>query len=202
VDILRTQIDYARAHYETEFRRFVHVPDIAALARLEETFDCVTLIEVIEHLERSEADALLREIARKLKPGGKLVLTTPNYASAWPLIEVLLNLVSEVKYEEQHITKFRYASIERELARIHPAFREEFEVELKTTTHFMTPFLAGISFRLAHRLSRLVPHRLWRLPFGSLVLLVATRKGAEPAAEGAARTEPDPEPRSARSLRP
>ena len=184
VDILRSQIEYARVHYGTGFRQFLHIGRIAELADVDETFDCITLIEVIEHLDRSEAAALLREISRMLKPGGKLVLTTPNYASAWPLIELLLNRLSDVKYEEQHITKFRYYSIERELARIYPALSREFRVELKTTTHFVTPFLAGLSFHLAYRLSRLVPHSRWRLPFGSLVLLVASR--AESVQAGAA----------------
>jgi len=40
----------------------------------------------------------------------------------------------------------------------------------------LTPFLAGLSFRAARFLSRLVPHNRWRLPFGNLVLLVARRK--------------------------
>lgn len=188
VDILRSQIEYARVHYGTAFRQFRHVGNVRDLANIDETFDCITLIEVIEHLDRSEAGALLREISRKLKPGGKLVLTTPNYASAWPLIELLLNRLSDVKYEEQHITKFRYYSVERELERIYPALRDEFRWEVKTTTHFLTPFLAGLSFRLAYRLSRLVPHSRWRLPFGSLILLVASRAEDVPARAAARET--------------
>jgi SAM-dependent methyltransferase len=187
VDILRSQVEYAHVHYGTSFRRFLHVDSVAELASIDETFDCITLVEVIEHLDRAEAGMLLREISRKLKPGGKLVLTTPNYGSAWPVIELLLNRFSDVKYAEQHITRFRYRSVERELERIYPPLRDEFDVELKTTTHFVTPFLAWLSFRLAYRLSRLVPHRHWRLPFGSLILLVASRAERVPvraAADG------------------
>jgi 2-polyprenyl-3-methyl-5-hydroxy-6-metoxy-1,4-benzoquinol methylase len=175
VDILRSQIEYANAHYGTAFRRFRHLSAIAELEVLDEMFDCITLIEVIEHLTTDEAALLLRLIARKLKPGGRLVLTTPNYCSTWPVLEVVLNRLSEVKYEEQHITKFNYFTLARQLQRLHPAFLDEFMVELKTTSHFLTPFLAGLSFPLAHRLSRLIPHRHWRHPFGNLVLLVATR---------------------------
>lgn len=40
------------------------------------TFDVVTLVEVIEHLENHRA--ALSELARVLKPGGILILTTPN----------------------------------------------------------------------------------------------------------------------------
>lgn len=187
VDILPAQIEYATAHYGTEFRRFRHLGGIEGLDGLEETFDCVTLIEVIEHLTREEAGHLLGQIARRLKPGGQLVLTTPNYVSAWPLIEFLLNRLSTVKYEEQHITKFDFFRLERQLRRIYPAFPTEFRMVLKTTSHFLTPFLAGISFELAHRLSRAVSHRHWHLPFGNLVLLVATRTGRTGGGEVAGR---------------
>ena len=105
VDILPAQIDYANPH-GTPFRSFRHVPSITHLRDIEGHFDCVTLIEVIEHLTAAEIHALFSELARLIRPGGKLVLTTPNYLSCWPLLEVILNRMSEVSYEEQHITRF------------------------------------------------------------------------------------------------
>jgi SAM-dependent methyltransferase len=40
------------------------------------SFDCVVAVEVIEHVEQDEA--FVREIGRVLRPGGTLVMTTPN----------------------------------------------------------------------------------------------------------------------------
>ncbi len=178
VDILAAQIEYARQHYQTSYREFRHLVDVSQLDSLTEQFDCVTLIEVIEHLNQEEVQVLLGRLSRKLAPGGRLVITTPNYASAWPLIEILLNRFSSISYEEQHVTKFTYFNMEKRLAELYPRFHEEFAVELKTTTHFLTPFLAGLSYSLAHALSRAVPHQKWRHPFGNLVLLVARRRTA------------------------
>jgi 2-polyprenyl-3-methyl-5-hydroxy-6-metoxy-1,4-benzoquinol methylase len=152
------------------------VESITHLRGLEERFDCVTLIEVIEHLTPDEIRELFDHVARVLNPGGKLVLTTPNYASAWPILEQILNRVGDVSYEEQHITRFTFFDVERRLAAIYPLLSAAFDVELKTTTHFITPFLAGLSFDVAHRLSRIVPHARWRLPFGNLILVALVRR--------------------------
>ncbi len=177
VDILPAQIAYANAQYGTHFRSFVHLPSITGLKGLDRQFDCVTLIEVIEHLTPAELRVLFDHAARLLRPGGKLVITTPNYASLWPLIELILNRVGDVDYTEQHITRFNWFNVERRLRQIHPPLAGQFDLELKTTTHLLTPFLAALSFRAAQWLSRVLPHARWRLPFGNLVLTVLRRKG-------------------------
>jgi 2-polyprenyl-3-methyl-5-hydroxy-6-metoxy-1,4-benzoquinol methylase len=50
----------------------------------DESFDVVTAVEVVEHLENPWA--ALREWARVLRPGGILVLTTPNNESLRSLL--------------------------------------------------------------------------------------------------------------------
>lgn len=176
IDILPAQVEWAQKHHGTSFREFRHVSDIAAVDQIDETFDCVTLIEVIEHLTAAQVHSLLERISRKVRPGGRLIITTPNYASAWPLIEGMLNRLSEVKYEEQHLTRFTYFGFERLLTALYPPFADEFEVEFKTTSHLLTPFMAGLSFVGARALSRAVPHKWWRHPFGNLVMISAKRR--------------------------
>ena len=41
-------------------------------------FDCVTCIEVIEHIPAGQRQAAIREMARVLKPGGRLIIRTPH----------------------------------------------------------------------------------------------------------------------------
>lgn len=59
----------------------VHCMSVNKLDFRDETFDVVTMIEVLEHLA-APGDALA-EIRRVLKPGGQLLLTTPN--RRWPI---------------------------------------------------------------------------------------------------------------------
>lgn len=176
VDILPAQIQYANDNHGSPFRRFLHIADLGALRDVGEPFDWITLIEVIEHLDAAEIKTLFARFDDLLAPRGRLVITTPNYASTWPVLEQVLNRVSEVSYEEQHITRFSYFNFSRKLAQIDPTIDGRYAVELKTTTHFIAPFLAGLSYELARSLSRMTPPTRWHHPLGNLMLVVLRRR--------------------------
>lgn len=57
----------------------LHIGDATQLDFPTGTFDAVLCSEVIEHIP--DASAAIREIRRVLRPGGRLVLSTPNRAS-------------------------------------------------------------------------------------------------------------------------
>lgn len=56
-----------------------HVGDLVACALPAESFDVITMSQAVEHLFDPRAN--LKECLRILKPGGLLVMTTPNVAS-------------------------------------------------------------------------------------------------------------------------
>jgi ubiquinone/menaquinone biosynthesis C-methylase UbiE len=109
------------------------------------TFDCVILSEVIEHLPVPEVSIL--EAARVLRPGGRLLVTTPNYRSLWPLMEWMVDRSNQAPRMagEQHISKFNPASLRRLLAecRLH--------VEYFGTIYNLSPFLSMVSQPAAER---------------------------------------------------
>lgn len=60
-----------------QFRDAVHVT-LLPTAMSAAAFDVILLIEVVEHLKDAYLEATLHEAARLLKPGGVLVISTPN----------------------------------------------------------------------------------------------------------------------------
>jgi 2-polyprenyl-3-methyl-5-hydroxy-6-metoxy-1,4-benzoquinol methylase len=66
------------------------VQDITALSYPAASFDTVISCETIEHLEHPVT--ALRELARVLRPGGRLFLTTPNYLGLIGLYRIYLRL--------------------------------------------------------------------------------------------------------------
>jgi 2-polyprenyl-3-methyl-5-hydroxy-6-metoxy-1,4-benzoquinol methylase len=189
VDILAKQVAYANQQFGTSYRSFQYLPRIRDLSQIQEQFDCITLIEVIEHLTEEEIRELFRQVDGRLKAGGVLLLSTPNYASFWPILEIAVNRLSDVSYEEQHITKFNYFTGMSKLQRISPMLTERFQLVGKATTHLVSPFLAAISFREAMRLSRAIPFRLWKNPFGNLMIFSFQKKAAIDGASGRERGE-------------
>jgi 2-polyprenyl-3-methyl-5-hydroxy-6-metoxy-1,4-benzoquinol methylase len=66
------------------------VADVQALPFSDGDFDTVVSCETIEHV--ADPRQALRELARVLKPGGRLFLTTPNYLGPMGLYRVYLRL--------------------------------------------------------------------------------------------------------------
>ncbi len=82
------------------------VADITrALPFREASFDAVTMLAVVEHIDAATFDPLLAEVRRVLTEGGRLVLTTPPPWSD-PVLRVLarLGLASKTELEEHQVT--------------------------------------------------------------------------------------------------
>jgi 2-polyprenyl-3-methyl-5-hydroxy-6-metoxy-1,4-benzoquinol methylase len=165
IDISTAQIEYARKKYGSDRIQFF-ASDIAGFRWEGPLFDYVILSEVLEHLNYDTAFKILRKLRSFLKPAGKLVMTTPNYRSLWPLTEFFVNRLSPVSYEHQHINKLDCAKLERLL--LGAGFRPE-----KIQTFFIAaPFSSFLSYRLARWLTQAELKLLPRA--GSIILSVAS----------------------------
>jgi len=54
--------------------------DAAGLPFPDGTFDAVTMVETLEHVYEEDRPKVVEECRRVLKPGGRLVISTPNYS--------------------------------------------------------------------------------------------------------------------------
>lgn len=147
IDIASRQIEFARQNVENRHAGRIEFLQLRggedALPFEDASFDVVTSIEVIEHIHPFLAMRMLAEARRILKPGGKLVVTTPNYRSLWPLIEWMLEKLSPVKYHEQHINKYTPNSLLKFLE------CAGYRVGRVSTIFMIAPFLASLSWKFA-----------------------------------------------------
>ena len=146
VDIAAPQIEYARQHYP--FKSFLTI-EPGPLPFPDSSFATVSCIEVVEHLPWETDVNTLGELYRVLEPGGKLVLTTPNYRSGWPVLEWCVNRVARVTYQDQHICKFSAAKLATLLQ------RTGFSDLMIRPFIFFAPFLAVVHWNLSNYFQRL-----------------------------------------------
>jgi 2-polyprenyl-3-methyl-5-hydroxy-6-metoxy-1,4-benzoquinol methylase len=135
-----------------------------------QSFDKATCLEVIEHVYPDQVRALLSSLMRILRPGGRLLLTTPNYRGLWPFVEWTADRFSPAAKmdAEQHVTHFhrkRLADFVRAAG---------FEIEKLRTYSTFAPFTAALSWKFAERAERW--EREIDLPFGNLLVTVAVKR--------------------------
>jgi dolichol-phosphate mannosyltransferase len=80
------------------------------------SFDCVISSQVIEHIRYDEV--LFAELWRVLKPGGILVIGTPDYATlGWRIIEPIYGSLMPGGYRDEHVTHYTRESLTSVLTR-------------------------------------------------------------------------------------
>ena len=141
VDISDSQINYAKKKYASKKIKFYRYKN--KLPVKSGSVDSITLIELIEHVDNEDLSLILKECKRVLKHNGCLYLSTPNYYSLWPILEIFLNLVSPVDYKHEHINKFNKNKLKKILR------KNDFDVLELNSFILISPFLAFLSFKFA-----------------------------------------------------
>jgi SAM-dependent methyltransferase len=166
LDISQPQVEYATRTYGSTTRRFLVADNQWPIAN--DFADAVTLLEVIEHLTVEQTNAAFSEAMRCLRPGGQLVVTTPNYHSMWPVLEAIVNHRAKVTYEDQHINRYT-----RRRLREHICSAGFTNVGVGSLL-LMGPFAAVFNWTAADAIDR-IERKIAYLGVGSLLYVVATK---------------------------
>jgi ubiquinone/menaquinone biosynthesis C-methylase UbiE len=76
----------------------------------DESFNCVVCSELIEHIPSGKQPFL--EMRRVLRPGGKLIVGTPDYSRlSWRIIETAYGFLAPGGYADEHITHYSQDSL-------------------------------------------------------------------------------------------
>ena len=168
VDANESAIKFASETFDFESLRFVQ----CYLDELDagEGFDLAISFEVIEHLTYDQVLMFLQSLRESMRAGGRVVLTTPNYLSLWPIIEWLCDRFSFLPNMDgdQHITRFNQRRLRKCLK------DSGFTVDRIRSFSTLSPFVGIVSQRAQrsiHRLERLNP-----IPLGNILVVEAHRK--------------------------
>jgi SAM-dependent methyltransferase len=103
---------------------------------------------VLEHFQPAETGRAVAEFYRVLKPGGVLLLTTPNYGSTWPFAEGIVNCVKSLSRipGDAHVHKMNADLLTR------LASGGGFAIDRLGSFNHVSPFAAMLSERLAGRM--------------------------------------------------
>ena len=85
---------------------------LEALRQRPERYDIITVIEVVEHLQDRELDALFVDLRDLLAPGGMAIITTPNDENL-ALSEVYCPATDEVFHRYQHVRSWTAETLEQ-----------------------------------------------------------------------------------------
>ena len=110
VDLIDQQVEFGKKKYGDK-GNFIFYKDFDK-EKYKNYFDVITVLGLLEFLDDDSNIHLINDLYNMLKPGGKLIMTTPNYRSSMVFFELVLNLFGKINYSNTHINKFNKSSLE------------------------------------------------------------------------------------------
>jgi dolichol-phosphate mannosyltransferase len=115
-NVVGMDFNFAKLRFLSRYQMPLVRGSAFALPFRDQSFDCVISSQVIEHIPFDEV--LFAEMRRVLKPGGRLILGTPDYATrAWRTIEPIYGFLMPGGYKDEHITHYTRAMLNDLLTR-------------------------------------------------------------------------------------
>ncbi len=162
VDIESAYIEHARPLSEQYPNLDFMIDDITDSALLDNSIDLILCTEVIEHIEDSQK--VLHEIHRILKPGGTLILSTPQKFSPLELtakiaflpgiINIVRMIYREPILETGHINLMTHKTMMTQLKNAH------FKIESTEKTGLYLPLVAEFMGKTGLSIERFIEKKI------------------------------------------
>jgi 2-polyprenyl-3-methyl-5-hydroxy-6-metoxy-1,4-benzoquinol methylase len=170
IDVNQAAITYCRERYpapENQFR-LMEFDDLKELGG--QAFTHIFFLESIEHITPEQGLNVLKTARELLGKDGKMVITTPNRKSAWPLIESLLDIfkLTPTLAHEQHEHLYSPAEL-KDLA-----LDAGFHVQKIFTMNGLAPWLSFLGNKFTHTIHQWECRNDW-LP-GSIIVMELLKK--------------------------
>jgi glycosyltransferase involved in cell wall biosynthesis/predicted SAM-dependent methyltransferase len=115
-DAVALEFNFSKVRYLNRHGVPVTHGSAFALPFKNDSFDCVISSQVIEHIPYDEV--LFTEMRRVLRPGGMLIIGTPDYDTVgWRTIEPIYGFLMPGGYRDEHITHYTRGQLLELLAR-------------------------------------------------------------------------------------
>ena len=167
VDLSENQIMFAKNNYKLK-GNFYNIEEFENNHYIEK-FELITILGLVEFLTNDEVINLINNLEKCLKPGGKIILTTPNFKGFMKILEIILNKFGNVDYSKEHINKFNIHNLKT-------IFEKELKFEVNLIKFLnMSIFFSFLNHKLASIIESFVAV-LFNNYFGSLILVELSRK--------------------------
>ena len=143
IEIVASNIEFSQQNYKKDNLSFL-VADATAMDFHDDQFDVVVSIETFEHIPPEKALQFLEEFRRVLKPGGTLVISTPNH-----------DIYSQISRTPDHINELNVDDFEALLCRVFKECEPYYQRKgvLQTTGRYYSALKKD-----KYNLRRFVPH--------------------------------------------
>jgi len=162
-------IEFARLTYKESNIDF-KVGLLDELALPENKFNKIAFLEVLEHISENQGTEIIKTFHRLLRPGGKLVISTPNRLSLWPLTEWIMDFfrLTPDMAEGQH--EHLYSATEL----INRAEQAGFVLHKKSTINTFAPWVSALNWNIALKVHGLEMKYIKK--YGSILLCTFYKK--------------------------
>ena len=147
-DISQRQINYANKKYRQKANFYLTTE--LDFRKNKNKYDVITVLGLLEFLDKKENIEIINNLYGLLKPNGKLILTTPNFTSTMYLLEIVINIFGGISYQDQHINKLNKTKLKYLLS------QTDFnEIKVQKLINFPV-FLSFISIKFAEKFNTFV----------------------------------------------